>query len=201
MNDRTLILRLHARLAGFAGNGRAMAAVEFAILLPIMIALYLGSVEICEGIAINRQVSQTASTIANLVAQASTKIVDSQMNDILAASAAVLTPYPIANATVVVSSITIDVNGNATVCWSDTLNGTPRPVGQVMTLPAGLMPPANTPASVILGEASYAFTPNLGYVITGTLTLTGSMYYSPRLPLNGPGNPPIPQVFRNNTAC
>jgi Flp pilus assembly protein TadG len=197
MNSRTLILRLHAPLAGFAGDRRAMAAVEFAILLPVMIALYLGSVEITEAIAINRQVSQTASTIANLVAQASTNITDPQMGDILAASTAVLTPYPVANATVVVSSITIDPSGTATVCWSDSLNGTPRTVGQAITLPAGL---SNIRDSVILGEASYAFTPNLGYVITGTLTLTGSMYFAPRQPLKGGPNQ-IPQVIRNNTPC
>jgi len=176
-----------------------MSVVEFAILLPIMIALYFGSVEITEAIAINRQVSQTASTIANLVAQASTKISDSQMNDILAASTAVLTPYPVANATVVVSSITIDPSGKATVCWSDSLNGSARPVGQVITLPPALNIPST---DVIFGEASYAFTPNLGYVISGTLTLTGSMYYAPRQPLNaGPQTPQVPQVIRNNTAC
>jgi Flp pilus assembly protein TadG len=199
MNGRTLILRLHSRLAGFAGDGRAMSAVEFAILLPIMIALYFGSVEISEGIAISRQVSQTASTIANLVAQASTNISDTQMTDILNASTAVMTPFPVANATVVVSSITIDPSGKATVCWSDSLNGSARPVGQVITLPPALNIPST---DVILGEASYAFTPNLGYVITGTLTLMGSMFYAPRQPLNaGPQTPPVPQIVRNNTAC
>jgi hypothetical protein len=68
----------------------------------------------------------------------------------------------------------------------------------VITLPAGLTP-STLPDSVILGEASYAFTPNLGYVITGTLTLSGSMYYAPRQPLKGPTG--IPQIIRNATAC
>jgi Flp pilus assembly protein TadG len=108
--------RLHARLAAFAGDRRAVSAVEFALLLPVMIGLYLGSVETTEGIAISQQTSLTASTIANLVAQSATSINNAQMSDILAASSAVLTPYPVANATVVVSSITIDANGRATVC-------------------------------------------------------------------------------------
>jgi Flp pilus assembly protein TadG len=199
MTVRTLLIRLRSRPAGFADDRRAVSAVEFALLLPVMIGLYLGSVETTEGIAISQQTSLTASTIANLVAQSATSITNAQMSDILAASTAVLTPYPVANATVVVSSITIDKNGNATVCWSDTLNGTARPVGQVMTLPAGL---SQINTSVILGETTYAFTPNLGYVITGTLTLSGSMYYAPRQPQNaGPSNPQIPQVVRNNTAC
>jgi hypothetical protein len=38
-------------------------------------------------------------------------------------------------------------------------------------------------------------------VITGTLTLTGSMYYAPRQPLNGPTTPPIPQVVRSGVAA
>lgn len=180
---RTLIPRLRSRLAGFAGDRRAVSAVEFAILLPVMIALYLGSVETTEGIAISQQVALTASTIANLVSQ-TTSVDDSQMSDILAASSSVLTPYPVANATVVVSSITINPQGAATVAWSDTLNGTARPVGQVITLPAALTAQSltcNCNTSVILGESTYAFTPNFGYVITGTLTLSGSMYYAPRM--------------------
>jgi Flp pilus assembly protein TadG len=191
--------RLRSRLAGFSGDRRAVSAVEFALLLPVMIALYLGSVETTEGIAISQQVSLTASTIANLVAQSATTVTDSQMSDTLAAASSVLTPYPVANATVVVSSITIDKNGKATVCWSNTLNGTARPVGQVVTLPAALSVPST---SVILGEATYSFTPNLGYIITGTLTLSGSMYYAPRQPLTtGPSNPQIPQVVRSSAAA
>src|SRR5580700_10145332 len=151
MTVRILLPRLRSRLAGFAGDRRAVSAVEFAILLPIMIALYLGSVETTEGIAISQQVTLTASTVANLVSQSSVTITDTQMNDILAASSAVLTPYPVGNATVVVSSITINSQGNATVCWSNALNGAARPVGQVMTLPAALAVPGT---SVILGEAS-----------------------------------------------
>jgi Flp pilus assembly protein TadG len=199
MTVRTLMPRLRSRLAGFSCDRRAVSAVEFALLLPVMIALYLGSVETTEGIAISQQVSLTASTIANLVAQSATTITNSQMSDTLAAASSVLTPYPVANATVVVSSIAIDNNGKATVCWSDTLNGTARPVGQAVTLPAALSVPST---SVILGEATYAFTPNLGYIITGTLTLSGSMYYAPRQPLTtGPSNPQSPQVVRSSAAA
>jgi Flp pilus assembly protein TadG len=180
---QTLILPLRSRLAGFAGDRRAVSAVEFAILLPVMIGFYLGSVETTEGIAISQQVALTASTIANLVSQTTT-VDGSQMSDILAASSAVLTPYPVANATVVVSSITINPRGAATVAWSDTLNGTARPVGQVITLPSALTAQSLTcqcSTSVILGESTYAYTPNLGYAITGTLTLSSSQYYAPRM--------------------
>ena len=65
------------------------------------------------------------------------------------------------------SSVTIDANGNATVAWSDTLNGTARAVGSTVTLPAALNV-ANT--SLIWSEVQYTYKPTIGYVMTGTLS-------------------------------
>lgn len=174
----TSITRLRSLVARFKGDRRGISAVEFAILLPLMVSLYIGTVEISSAVDINRKVSLTASTITNIVTQYSSISASSQMPDILNASASVLTPYPVANAKVVVSCITINASGQATVAWSQTLNGTARPVGQIITLPAAL-DVANT--TLILGEATYAYTPQLGYAITGTFNLSSSIYMSPRI--------------------
>ena len=50
----------------FVRDRRGVSAVEFAILAPVMIALYLGCVEISDGVAVDRKVSLTAAALANL---------------------------------------------------------------------------------------------------------------------------------------
>ena len=66
---------------------------------------------------------------------------------------------------VTVSEVTTNGSGQGTITWSCSLNGTARTVGSAVTLPANLQT-ANI--SLIWGEVTYPYTPQLGYVITGT---------------------------------
>jgi Flp pilus assembly protein TadG len=156
---------------------RGVSAVEFAMLLPLMLTLYLGAVEISQGIGIDRKVTLTSRTVADLAAQVST-IASSDMANILAAASSVVAPYDPSKLKVTVSQITIDSNGNPTISWSCTHNGTAHGVGSAVTLPSALKV-ANT--SLIWGEASYTYTPTIGYVVTGTLNLSDKIYMRPRL--------------------
>ena len=82
-------------VARFAQDKRGVSAVEFAMLLPLMITLYLGSVEVSQGIAIDRKVTLTTRTVADLASQVSS-INNADMTNLLNASASVITPYDIA---------------------------------------------------------------------------------------------------------
>jgi Flp pilus assembly protein TadG len=174
-----------ARLRRFAEDKRGVSAIEFAMLLPLMITLYLGTVEISQGIAIDRKVSLTARTIADLAAQSQT-LTNAQLQDLLKASAAVMTPYNDSDPTkpaklgVAVTSVSIDAQGRATVVWSQKLNGGPTHTpGESVTLPATALAIPNT--SLVWAQAQYAYTPTIGYVITSTLNLHDQMYMRPRL--------------------
>ena len=113
----------------------------------------------------------------DLVAQAST-ITNDEMTNILNASAAVVQPYQDSNLKITVSSVAIDAAGIAKIGWSETKNGTAYAVGTTVTLPAAL----NTPSSsLIWAETQYAYTPTIGYVITGTMNLKDQIYMRPRL--------------------
>jgi Flp pilus assembly protein TadG len=164
------------RLRDFAHGQGGMAAVEFAVLLPFMLVAYLGGVEIGDGVAINRKVAITTRAVSDLASRY-TAIANSDMSTILGASSTIIAPYPSAPLAVTVSQVSVDSRGNATVSWSDTLNGTARTKGSAVTLPGTL----NTPnAYYIWGEVKYAYTPTLGYVMTGTYNLTGQIFMSPR---------------------
>ena len=178
VNRARLIVELYRqRLSSLAGDQRGISAVEFALLLPLMVTLYLGVVEISQGIGADRKVTMTARTIADLVAQTSS-INNNDMTNSLNAATAVMAPFPDSNLKVTVTSVTIDANGKATVAWSDTKNGTARSVGSTVTLPAALNI-ANS--SLIWSEVEYAYKPTVGYIVSGTLNLKDHLYMRPRL--------------------
>jgi Flp pilus assembly protein TadG len=159
------------------GDRRGVAAVEFAIVLPFMLALYIGGIELGDALSIDVKVTDATHTVADLATQ-NTSINNATMLNILGASSKIIAPYPASNLIVTVSEVSTNASGAATVTWSDSLNGTARTVGQPMTLPSSLAGQANI--SLILGEVSYAYTPNLGHAITGTVNLSDSYYLFPR---------------------
>jgi len=168
---------IRERLGGLARDERGISAVEFAIMLPLMLTLYLGTVELSQGVGADRKVTMTARTIADLVSQVSS-INNADLTNSLNAAAAVMAPFPISNLKVTVTSVKIDASGKATVEWSDTLNGTARAVNSTVTLPTALAV-ANT--TLIWSEVQYSYTPTIGYIVSGTLNLKDQSYMSPRL--------------------
>jgi Flp pilus assembly protein TadG len=57
---------LRRRLLRCVQDERGVSAVEFALLLPLMVTLYLGGVEISQGLTIDRKVTLVARTVADL---------------------------------------------------------------------------------------------------------------------------------------
>ena len=165
------------RWAQLSRDQRGISAVEFALLLPLMVTLYLGTAEVSQAISADRKVTLTARTVADLVSQV-TSINNAAMTDILAASSSVMYPYSTNTLKVTVTAVNIDANGNATVAWSDSYNGTARGKGSAVTLPSALVVNSST---VIWSEVQYVYTPTIGYVITGPLTHTDQLYMVPRL--------------------
>jgi Flp pilus assembly protein TadG len=172
-----LIARARRPLRRFLRDKRGISAVEFAMLLPLMVTLYLGGVEVSQAVAVDRKVTLVGRSLGDLVAQA-TNVTTSDITNILAASAAIVVPYDDSKLKITVSSVKIDSTGVAKIAWSDTKNGTPRAVGSTVTLPAAL----NTNGTwLIWAEVEYAYTPAIGYVITGTMNLKDQIYMRPRL--------------------
>jgi Flp pilus assembly protein TadG len=169
------------KLARFTRDRRGVSAVEFAFIAPVMIGLYLGCVEVSDGVAADRKVSLIAAALANLSAQVST-ISTSEMTNILDASSAIVAPYSASKLKMTVSCIKIDSStGVAKVQWSATRNGTARAAGSVYSFTSSNNALAVKGSWLLLGEVSYAYTPIVGYTITGTVTLSDMMFMNPRL--------------------
>jgi Flp pilus assembly protein TadG len=164
------------RLRALLRDRRGVSAVEFALLLPMMMTLFLGSVESSQGIAANRKVSLTAHALADLTSQY-TDVTNADMTNILAAGSAIIAPYTMANLKEVVSGIAIDAQGVGSVVWSDTLNGSALSVGTTVTVPTALAVPNSY---LVLSQVQYSYTPAYGYVLTGTITLHDQIFMRPR---------------------
>jgi Flp pilus assembly protein TadG len=167
-------------LGRFGGDRRGVSAVEFALLAPVMITLYFGSVEISDGVAADRKVSLTAAALANLAAQATT-ISGDDMTNILNAATAIIAPYDANKLAITVTCMSIDANKKATVMWSATKNGAARGTGSTYTFDGSTTALDVANSQLVLAEASYDYTPVVGVTITGTLTLSDRMFMSPRI--------------------
>ena len=165
------------------------SAVEFAIVLPFMLILYFGGIELGEGLQIQFKVTETARTVADLTSQYPT-LDGPTMVSILSASSVVLTPYPAANMVVTISQVQVPANEpTGTVSgWSCSLNGTARAVGSSIALPANLQNPTDT-IYLIYGEVTYPYTPSFGYAVTGTINMYQTAWFYPRMVSSISGTP------------
>jgi Flp pilus assembly protein TadG len=181
-----LIARARRPIRRLTRDQRGISAVEFAMLAPLMVVLYLGGVEISQAIAVDRKVTLVARTLGDLVAQTgSTPLTTNDITNIFSASAAVVQPYDDSLLQITVSDVKVDAQGNATIFWSDTKNGTARAKGATVTLPTAL----NVPSThLIWSEVKYSYTSpvdighaGLGHFLVGVRPLTDQIYMRPRL--------------------
>jgi Flp pilus assembly protein TadG len=170
----------NSAIARLAGDTRGAAALELALITPAILALFFGTTELSQAVAVDRKVTITARTLSDLVAQ-STTIVDADMTNIFNAMSSIMTPYAASPLKARVSAVNINASGTtATVAWSDAYGTgiTARaPNDVVTTIPAALKV-ANT--QLIWSEIDYGYTSPMSYFITGTLTLTDQFYARPR---------------------
>jgi Flp pilus assembly protein TadG len=170
-------LGLRRQLRRFARDRDGVSAVEFALLLPFMLTLYLGGVELGDGMAIKFKTTLVARNVTDLASQF-VSINGSNMTSILGASSTVITPYASANMVVTLSELTVNSSGNGVVQWSCSLNGTARTTNSQMTMPTNLQ---TTGITLLYGEVTYPYTPSMGYVLTGTINIAQSIFFYPRL--------------------
>ena len=177
VDRRRLVRRLVGWAGKFAADRRGVSALEFALILPVMLVLYFGSVELGDALSINRKVTHITSSLSDLVTQSKT-ITNTDMDNILDAAESIIIPYDVGTLKMTVSGISIDAQGIATVAWSDTRNGTALTAGSTYSgLPDGVN---QASTFLVTAQVSYDYTPTIGYILTGTYTLQDQFYLRPR---------------------
>jgi Flp pilus assembly protein TadG len=179
------------RIRRFRQDNRGVAAIEFAFIAPIMIGLYIMLNETASGLRAARKVTMAARVASDLVSQA-TDVSNAYRDDVFASIAPIMLPFDGSLTSVRITSIRFDANGKGYVDWSDA-QGAALPaharckptelsspqsgaLGQLV-VPDGLKVASS---SVVLAEVQYAYTPVLGYNITGTINLADQLFTRPR---------------------
>jgi Flp pilus assembly protein TadG len=100
----------------FGRATKGMAAIEMALIFPIMTITYFGMIDVTNLLAAKRRVTLSSSTIADLVAQAPGTITTADLNGFYAAITPIMDPFP--TTTTGVQVYTYRINGAAvTLRW------------------------------------------------------------------------------------
>jgi Flp pilus assembly protein TadG len=174
----------------FGAACEGLAAIEFALISPVMITLYFGMTELTDAFTANTKVTSVASTAGDLLAQEKS-VCDAEMNDVFTALTSLMYPYPLNQMQIVISSLVDAGNNTVKVAWSDAKNTSPRGVNSIVAVPAGLVPSGGG-GSVVLAEVVYNYSSPAGHLIYGTIPLTDKFWLHPRR---------APQIARSANNC
>jgi len=173
-----------------------MAAIEFAFVVPLMLVMFFGTVELSSGVAVDRKVTLVARTLSDLTSQ-STSVMDNDLKNFFTASYGILSPYPATPAQATISEIYINSSKVAKIQWSKAAtvsqsgstvtavlaNSSHNP-GDTVAIPTSL---AVADTYLIWSEVSYLYTPAVGYVMgKAGVTLTDKTFTRPRQTKNVP---------------
>lgn len=164
--------------ARFRRDKRGVAAVEFAMIVPLMVALYMGAVEFGQVLAVDRRVSTVASATADLVAQAE-EINSSEIGDIFTISSSIMKPFDVTSLTIVLTSVVADEDNATTVDWSEAYNGgSVNTEGSEYALPSTNM--TQPFGSIIVAEVEFTYRSPLLFHIDEDIVLKNTFYMRPR---------------------
>ncbi|WP_028745541.1 TadE/TadG family type IV pilus assembly protein [Rhizobium mesoamericanum] len=181
MKGRGISIRLHRLTKRFVGDRQGVGAIEFAILFPILVMLYIGAFEITIGLSTSKRASRAAGMITDVVTQQKS-VTKSWLADMPSVASAVFVPYGSTGLTIKITGIALDGTGSPKVAWSWAQNGTrPYAVNSATTVPAD-MKKANI--FLVRTELSvpyklFLFAPNLA-PNNSTITINRSYFYLPR---------------------
>ncbi len=139
-----ILAGLKRSLAAFRRDRGGVAAIEFAFIAPILLAMYFLTMEFSQDIETNKKVSRIGSMVADLVAQQRDTVSADDLADIMRIAQTTLAPYNRSSPTIIITGIQLssDATPTAKVAWSRKMvNGAFSPGARVnsdTTVPTSL---------------------------------------------------------------
>ena len=157
-------------IRGLLRDRTGLAAVEFALLAPVLVSLWLGMTEFANMHLAARKANIAAQSVADLVAQQRT-VTTTELDDMLEAARQIMAPFPPEFLTVQILSVFRDDDDALVTEWQYGTGG---------AAPAETESLVGTGDSVIVVRLTYRYQPILDTVI-GVRTLSENAFARPRL--------------------
>lgn len=176
------MIRLRS-LTGFGRDDRGAAAVEFALLLPIILVIYLCVVEFTQAFMVQRRVAHATSQVADITAQ-SGQVTKATLNSYFDIAQLIMSPFGAAPMQSKVTSVTRMDDKNI-IRWSHARGLSPDTVGDEIILPEGLLEKDGD--TLIMSQSIYAYDspydiaiPGFPDYLSGLTTFSRQFYLRPR---------------------
>lgn len=166
-----------ARLRRFGRATGGLAAVEFALIAPMMLFVLFGSIELIDALAANRRAQNAASSLADVVSRDTDVSLD-EINGLWSALGMLMAPDTGTTMRACVASISIDAQGRSSVVWNRTHNNYGACPGTAATLPTAMRRPST---SVIVSRTRYTYSPPLNFLFEGGFDMDHTVYRRSRL--------------------
>lgn len=168
--------RLLRPLQRWAREQKGVSAVEFALIAPLLIFIYISCIEVTLMMRADRRVTATASTLGDLTARLGS-VTNEDLTELYDAAVVMMQPYAASDTRMRITSIVDNGNGEKRVGWSEGHNMTPRTPGTLIDVPEGIV---QQPGSVILTEVEYDFSSEIGFLLASEMRLSDRFYLRPR---------------------
>lgn len=133
-----LLMSLRRTIGRLRGDRAGAGAVEFALIAPVLIVLYMGSLEISVAMSVNKKLARASSTVADLITQESS-VNKAYLASMVNVAQSVMTPFKSDGVRIKVTGVGIDASGKPLAAWSWQDDGSrPYAVGSEQSLPADL---------------------------------------------------------------
>lgn len=160
-------------LRAFAADARGAAAIEFGLILPVLVVLHLGVAEFVQAWQVRTRVAQVAATISDITSQARS-VTSDDITDIFVAGDVILNPNDTTTLGSRLTSMSADEDGVVTIDWSVSDNYR----GDAVSLPPGFLGPNE---SVVIADVVYKYEPMFDLVIPTAFDMRHTSYARPRI--------------------
>jgi len=170
--------RLYLSAAKLEKEESGLAAIEFALLAPLLISMYFGLAEVASAVAVNRSVSHSANVVGDLASQV-TNVDKDDMQDVMTATLRVLEIADPSSISIKIDSISRDASGKDTFVGQATLNAgaAALPAFNSAKVDKTLL---NENAGIIVARVAYNYKPFNGAFLDSTVTMSDTFILKPR---------------------
>jgi Flp pilus assembly protein TadG len=104
------------KLRSFRRETRGLAAIEAAFIFPVLIVLYVGLVDITNLLSVDRRVTNTASTLADLVTQTDSTVTTATIDGIFESARSIFEPLDVDQISLTLYNFGLE-DGSPTLKW------------------------------------------------------------------------------------